>query len=299
VGLAELLEWDAPGVAVEAKFARLRANAHYPDAARAFAAAMLAQAEADRALDGILKDAGRNIAAKCLAYLHVTGGVTLPQLKALCGRIGMFSSGRARALLIYLRYLGYAEPAPERDPGGPRLYVPTERFMQTWRLHMRAMLECAAIVEPEVGRIIEGLDRPEVYDAFVRSISEGYLEALDHVDDKTPYFRSFMHPYAGTQLVHSLVVESPDAFPPRRPIAFSAAVSAQRFGVSRMHVSRMMEAARKRGLVSFPGEGAVLFEPAGREAMDYIYATQLVIFLSAAARTLKACPALAEPSQAA
>jgi hypothetical protein len=61
----------------------------------------LDQAEADRAIDGILKDAGRNAAAKCLAYLHVTGGLTLPRLQALCASIGFISPGRVRALLLY------------------------------------------------------------------------------------------------------------------------------------------------------------------------------------------------------
>ncbi|MGH6676347.1 MAG: hypothetical protein ACRECE_09025, partial [Xanthobacteraceae bacterium] len=54
---------------------------------------MLAQAEADPALDGILKDAGRNVGAKCLAYLHVTGGLTLPRLKAFCASIRLAPQG--------------------------------------------------------------------------------------------------------------------------------------------------------------------------------------------------------------
>jgi hypothetical protein len=73
------------------------------------------QCEADRLLDGVLKDAGRNVAAKCLAYLHVTGGLTLPRLKALCASTGLVSSGRARMLLIYLQHLGYARPAQRRE----------------------------------------------------------------------------------------------------------------------------------------------------------------------------------------
>lgn len=299
VSIADLLGWDAPDATVEETFARLRASPCYGDAARAFAAAMLAQAEADPALDGILKDAGRNIAAKCLAYLHVTGGVSLPRLKALCEQVGMVSTGRARALLIYLRLLGYAEPLPGRTRGGPRRYVPSARFMKTWRIHMRAMLECAALVEPEIVRVIERLDDPEVYDAFVLSISQGYLDSLDHLDDQSPIFRTFMHRYAGIQIVHALILECPEAFPPLGPIAFSPVATAKRFGVSRMHVRRMMEAARTEGLMSFADENVLVFEPAGREAVDYIYAAQLCIFLTAAARTLKARPELAGPREAA
>jgi hypothetical protein len=279
--------WDSPDTETEQRFARLRANDAYPRAARAFAAAMLSQAEADAALDGILKDAGRNIAAKALAYLHATNGVTLPNLKALCQRIGMVSPGRARALLLYLQYLGFVERLPRRSADQPRRYQPTPSFTLAWRRQMRAMLECAALIDPSANDVAAGLDDPTVYDAFVRSISEGYLEALSFVDDSSPYFRAFMHPYAGTQLVHSLVLLDPDHFPPRRSLAFSMNAAAARFGVSRMHVARMVELARRDGLVTLPERGQLRFEAAGRSAMDDIYATQLLVFLGAAARTLR------------
>ena len=278
--------WDSPDTETEQRFARLRANDAYPQAARAFAAAMLSQAEADSALDGILKDAGRNIAAKGLAYLHATDGVTLPNLKALCQRIGMVSPGRARALLMYLQHLGFVERMPERSADQPRRYQPTPSFTLAWRRQMRSMLECAALIDPAANQVAAGLDDPIVYDVFVRSISEGYLEALSLVDDRSPYFRAFMHPYAGTQLVHSLVLEDPDHFPPQRILSFSMKAAATRFGVSRMHVARMVERARRNGLVTLPERGHLQFEAAGRSAMDDIYATQLFIFLGAAARTL-------------
>jgi hypothetical protein len=76
--IASLLSWDAYGNEPEAAYARLRANPRYCVAVQTFARNMLAEAKADPALDGILKDAGRNVAAKCLAYPHVTGGLTLP-----------------------------------------------------------------------------------------------------------------------------------------------------------------------------------------------------------------------------
>ena len=278
--------WDPPDTETEQRFARLRADDAYPKAARAFAAAMLSQAAADPALDGILKDAGRNIAAKALAYLHATDGVTLPNLKALCRRIGMVSPGRARALLLYLQHLGFVERAPDRSAHQPRRYQPTPSFTLAWRRQMRAMLECVALIDPAANDVAAGLDDPIIYDVFVRSISEGYLEALSFVDERSPYFRAFMHPYAGTQLIHSLVLEDPDHFPPQRTLAFSMKAAAARFDVSRMHVARMVERARRSGLLSLPERGRLQFEPAGRSAMDDIYATQLLIFLAAATRTL-------------
>ncbi|MGH7057734.1 MAG: hypothetical protein ACREFZ_07575 [Acetobacteraceae bacterium] len=295
--LADLLAWGTDGATSEDRYARVRACPRYPDAARAFARAMLAQAEADRALDAVLKDAGRNVAAKCLAYLHVTGGLNLPRLKALCAETGLVSPGRARTLLMYLQHLGYATASPRRDARSPTRYDPTPRFLDTWRRQMCATLESAAIIEPAVSRVLACFDVQAVFECYVRSISEAYLQGLKDVDTRDPFFRTFMHSYAGTQIVHGLVLAAKDAFPPRDPIAFQLTETASRFSVSRLHVRRMMDAAQQGGLLRL-AEGALIFTPAGRAAVDHIYATQLIVFLVTAARTVETCAKLAEPPRA-
>ncbi|MGH8288063.1 MAG: hypothetical protein ACREV7_03425 [Steroidobacteraceae bacterium] len=272
----------------------MRASPRYADAARVFAGAMLAQAEADRALDALLKDAGRNVAAKCLAYLHVTGGLTLPRLKALCASTGLVSPGRARLLLMYLQHLGYATPAPRCEAKAARRYDPTPRFLATWRRHMRATLESAAVVEPAVSRVLTSLDTPGVFESYVRYISDAYLEGLKDIDIEDPFFRTFMHSYAGTQIVHGLVVAAGDGFPPRDPIAFHPTETAKRFSVSRLHVRRMMDAAQGGGLLRL-AEGSLVLTAAGVAAVDHVYATQLIVFLVAAARTARDCLELVEP----
>ncbi len=284
--IADLLAWDAHGITAADRYARLRANPHYPDAARVFARAMLAQAEADRAVDTVLKDAGRNVAAKCLAYLHVTGGMTLPRLKALCASTGLVSPGRARTLLLYLQHLGYAKASPRCDAKSPTRYEPTARFLETWRLQMCATLQSAAVIEPAVASVLARLDVQAVFEGYVRCISEAYLEGLKDVDTEDPFFRTFMHSYAGTQIVHGLVLAAHDAFPPRGSIAFQLTETASRFSVSRLHVRRMMEAAQRGGLLRL-ADGAVVFTAAGRAAVDHIYATQLIVFLVTAARMVR------------
>lgn len=293
-GSAPLSAWAAPGATAEDRYSRLRASPRYAAAARAFARAMLEQAAADHALDSILKDAGRNVAAKCLAYLHVTGGLTLPRLKALCVETGLVSPGRARALLIYLQYLGYVTAAPRKEAKAPTRYDPTARFLATWHRHMRATLESAAVVEPAVSKVLAGFDEQAVFECYVRCISEGYLEGLKNVDTEDPFFRIFMHRYAGTQIVHGLIFAGQDDFPPRDPIAFHRVEMARRFSVSRLHVRRMMDGAQREGLIRFADDGALVFTPSGRAAVDHIYATQLIVFLVAAARTLGSCPGLAQ-----
>jgi hypothetical protein len=291
--LTDLLAWNEQVATAEDRYARVRASPRYSDAARAFARSMLAQAEADRALDALLKDAGRNVAAKCLAYLHVTGGLTLPRLKALCASTGLVSPGRARLLLMYLQHLGYATPSPRCEAKAARRYDPTARFLETWRRHMRATLESAAVIEPAVSRVLASLDAPGVFESYVRYISEAYLEGLKDIDIEDPFFRTFMHRYAGTQIVHGLVVAARDGFPPHDPIAFHPTETAKRFSVSRLHVRRMMDAAQRGGLLRL-ADGSLVLTTAGRAAVDHVYATQLIVFLVAAARTVTDCPKLVE-----
>jgi len=287
--ITRLMRWDT-GVEISAEnFARLRADPRYPKAVRTFAASMLAAGDADRLLDGILKDAGRNVAALCAVHLHFTGGLTLPRLKTLCASFGLISPGRARALLLYLRYLGFVERATTHKRGEPALYVPTPRFLDTWREHQRAVLNAVQILEPAAGLLLDRFDEPGVFETFSKKLCEAFLDAAHHTDVDAPYFRVFMHRNAGIQIVHALLsADADDAFPPAQPIPFSLSATARRFRVSRIHVRRLVDAAQHEGLLRFSDDGAVTLEPAGRRTIDYVFATQMIRFLMAAARTMKA-----------
>jgi hypothetical protein len=293
--IARLMQWD-PGVGISAEnYARLRADPRYARAVRTFASNVLAAGDADRLLDGVLKDAGRNVAALSAVYLHFTGGLTLPRLKALCASFGFISAGRARALLLYLRYLGYVERSTTHKKGAPALYVPTARFLDTWRDYQRTILNAVQILEPAVGLLIDRFDEPGVFETFSRKLCEVFLDAAHQADVDAPYFRVVLHRNAGIQIVHALLAAEPDdVFPPVRPIPFSLSATARRFRVSRVHVRRLADDAAREGLLRFADEGTIALEPAGRMAIDHVFATQMIRFLMVAARTMKAGQDLAE-----
>src|ERR1700744_3813316 len=90
-----LESWVADARVPDSLRARMIAHPAYPAAARALAANMMAAGDADKALDGIFKDAGRYLAAVLAIYLHVSGGLTLPRLKEICPATGFLSPGRA------------------------------------------------------------------------------------------------------------------------------------------------------------------------------------------------------------
>ena len=283
------MRWDTGAEIGAESFAKLRADPRYPKAVRTFASNMLAAGDADRLLDGILKDAGRNVAALCAVHLHLTGGLTLPRLKALCTSFGLVSPGRARALLLYLRYLGFVERSTMHKKGAPALYVPTKRFLDTWRNHQRAVLSAVQVLEPAVALLLDRFDEPGVFETFSRKLCEAFLDAAQQSDLDTPYFRVFMHRNAGIQIMHALIAaDVDDSFPPARPIAFSLSATARRFRGSRIHVRRLIDAAEQEGLLHFSNGGAIVFQEQGRKAIDAVFAMQMIRFLMVAARTMKA-----------
>ncbi len=291
-----VMRWDSGPDMYDEIYPRLRAEPLYSQAVRRFAANMLAAGDADLALDGILKDAGRNVAALCAVYLHVSGGLTLPRLKSLCVGFGLTSPGRARALLLYLRYLGYVSAPEARAKGELAVYPAAPKLLVTWREHLRAVLDAVAVIEPQITELIDLFETPGVFETYAAALAEEFLATVPHFETNTPYFRLFMHRHAGIQIVHFLLAHAADeAFPPREPIAVSLSALAQRFGVSRSHVRRLIEAAERDGLIQRCNDGAVLWTPAGRAALDNVFASQMARFLASAARTMALRPDLFGP----
>lgn len=292
--IAALLRWDTGSVIADEAYGSLRANPRYAEAVRAFASNMLAASDADPFLDGILKDAGRTLAAMCSIYLHLSGGLTLPRLKALCVSFGVISPGRARTLLIYLRYLQYVEPLPATR-GSARLYAPKPAFLAAWSGLIRAVLGAMQVLEPGVRVLLSQFDKPGVFETSARYVCEQLLAAANQANLEAPAFRIFMHRYAGRQILQYLLSASgDDVFPPRGPIPISLTGMAERFGVSRIHVRRLLNAAQKEGLITRLNENTVVFEEPGRAALDRIFSIQIAHLLMAAACTLKARPDLLE-----
>jgi len=290
--MASLACWNVPGVDLEQAYARMSAHPRFSEAVRTFASNFLAAGEKDKALASIFKDAGHYVAAMVAIYLHLTGGLTLPRLKELCVSSGFVSPGRARALLLYLQYLGYVELFPVRDGRRASRYIPSASFLNAWRNQLRAALGGALLVEPAAARILDRLDSTPVFERFAKTHAVGLLEAAP-AQDNTANARAILHRNAGTQIVWSLIVaDEADPFPSGKALPFSVAGAARRFGVSRIHVRRILEAASQEGLLRVESDGRVAFEEFGRSTLALLYAGQLVQILRAAVVTLSEAPEL-------
>jgi hypothetical protein len=253
---------------------------------------MLAAATNDPCIHGLIRDAGRYIGALWSMYLHLNGGLTLPRLQALCVQTGYVSAGRARLLLIYLRYLKCIEPVGAPVPGAAVHYQPTAGFLKSWHAHLRDALEAAQIIEPAIGLILEKYDQPDVLETFTRMQSGGWLSSDSGIRDDDPFFRTFMHRNGGTQLLLTVMASDAPHFPPTAPLHLPLAGLARRFGVSRMQLRRMLVEAIAEKLMLPQTDGSLLLSDGMRLILARFYAVQLVELLRAAARTVRALPYL-------
>jgi hypothetical protein len=287
---SDLSSWRVQDADTDLYAPRVRAHPLFAKAARTLAANSLAAGDSGKALAGIMKDAGRYVAAMWAIYLHVSGGLTLPRLKGICASSGFLSPGRARAMLLYMRYLSYVVPAPGRVRGEPQRYVPTANFRESWRDHLRFAMQAACIIEPAVQTIIDRLHEDEVFERIARFQAEGLLSLSRTRDRETTHIRIFMHRHAGIQIMSTLLTAPGEAFPPEGPIAFSIAAAAQRFGVSRIHIRRMLNDAVREGFFSQANDGVVMMTDKAREELRMSYAMQFAQLLASAAAALAQAP---------
>ena len=264
------------------------AHPRFPAAARRLAHNLLTFADQNRAFDGIAKDAGRFALSFAAIYLDSTGGITIPRLKELCELFGVASPGRARAILFYLLFLGFA--APDGKEGRVSRYAATDRLREVWKLYLQARLDAASLVEPLALNIAANLNDPSYFAAFVRVQGSGISYLASELDRRSALQMSFQSAIldrnAGMQLLHylALQLQGDDDYPPAGAIALSVRDAARRLRVSRQHLLRLLRHAEAAGLLVRGKNGAVQFMPSLREETRRQVAIALTLELFVAAR---------------
>jgi hypothetical protein len=298
-----LRRWDVEDVIPDAMYAHVTSSADFPNAVRALSRNMLAAAARDRAFDGIAKDGGRYVATEWALYLDATGGLTLPRLKEICAASGILSPGRARAVLLFLRYLRYVDLTREQTGDGPALYRPTRSLIDAWRLMTRQRMTASRLLEPALDLVIDQLEEPKVLEAIFRHQGSGMFLVASRVDKNNPFLDIFLHRHAGVQMLHTIVVSADpdDEFPPLKPVPITIATIARQLNVSRTHVKRMLSAAERAGLLSGVDDGALVLKEPMRFAMRYVLATTLMANIIVASKVVRERPELfrARPALAA
>jgi len=245
---------------------------------------LLAASERDERLGAVFKDAGRYLTALFAAFLDISGGLTQPGLKQICGASGYVSPGRARALLGFMTHLGYLE----EQAGAWRT---TPAFMAAWRGYTGAALEAAALLAPETAPLIARLEEPDCFRLFLGIQAQRLFAASTVTSERPALMRIFIEHHAGSQILWALLIGGADSdFPWQGWAELSMSRVAARFDVSRMHVRRLIEAAVREGLLDHE-RGRVRATALFRDTIRPFFAFQLAELNAAAAATLAALPA--------
>jgi AraC-like DNA-binding protein len=217
-------------------------------------------------IDKALRDVTRLVVATFALYLDATpGGLTHSRLTALLEASRSGGRTHAYAMIAYMQFLAYIEPAGEGTSealgdGRARLYRPTERMRSAFRGYFTAQLRAIAPLHPEVTALADRLDEPQVFARYVALIGEGLLAStLLMRPQQEPPFNLFSRRKSGLVMLWTLLL-SPLQDGPWPPVGFfpvSVNDIARRAGVSRAHFQRLLDDGERAGLLA-RGEGGTV-----------------------------------------
>lgn len=213
-----------------------------------------------RETDPVLFDAFREIArfmSACLVlYLSAApGGLTYHRLGEVLAATRVGGFGRVRALILYLRAIGYIAPLPAAD-GREKRFGPTPTLVETFRRRFRRELELAGRLEPVCALAAARFDEPEIFTAFNIALGEGIIGAwLIELDG--PTLDVFSSRTGGYTIAAHMMASADDGglFPPVAPAPISVYALAKAANVSRRQVRLVQEAAAQAGFLVRDGDG--------------------------------------------
>lgn len=207
----------------------------------------------------LLRDLGRFAAGSWAIYLEATpGGLTAARMSETLQRTTISGPGRARALLAYLRFIGYLEPEPQKNDGRSRRLRTTQTMRAAFRQRLRRELEVRAHLDPAIPAVLARFDADDmVFNAFFVVLSEVSLTNLEMGAPRKNELDLFSERYAGLIILCEMLQRgaADDAFPPRGPLDFTVAGLAQRCETSRMQVTSLLRKARDAGYLIATDDG--------------------------------------------
>lgn len=244
----------------EAEILRVLHDPAFPAVARALAE-LGSGSGAGAVIDKALRDVTRLVVATFALYLDATpGGLTHSRLTALLEASHSGGRTHAYAMIAYMQFLAYIEPAGEGDDGRARLYRPTERMRAAFRSYFVAQLTAIAPLHPEVMTLVARLDEPEIFARYVALVGEGLLAStLLLQPERPPPFNLFSRRRSGLVMLWTLLLSPPeaDAWPPVGYFPVSVNDIARRAGVSRPHLQRLLDDGERAGLLAKGADGRI------------------------------------------
>lgn len=243
----------------------------------------------NRILNRILNDRGRLIFGMFAMYLDATPdengiGLTVTRIANLCQEADVCSRGRAKALVMLMRWAGYLEPSAiaAGSPANRRIrpLVPTARLLEQQRLRWENLYGGLSLLDPCGAEVLQRLDDPVFLRILTRELGERFFAGF-RVLHHAPEMSVFAERDAGILIVLSLMIsgEEGDVFPPARPVPVPIAALAAQLHVSRAHVLKLMREAEQAGLLErIPSaQGSVRMLPQLSEGMARFFAASFSV----------------------
>lgn len=245
----------------------------------------------NRILNRILNDRGRVIFGIFALYLDATPddngvGLTVTRIANLCQELGVCSRGRAKAIVMLMRWAGYLDAGPEAGANRrQRPLVPTQRMMDLQILRWRTILTSVAMLYPATTNALNLLEDRTFGQILIRQMGSRF-EAGFRLRHYAPEAMLFAERDAGVLIAWSLLISGVegDVFPPLEPVPVPVAALARQFFVSRAHVLKLLREAEQNGMIVRTPSAAgsvVLLEPM-RETMLNLLAAMFAAFADAA-----------------
>ncbi len=263
-------------------YAELVAHPRFEDACRLLVAKGMARYRQNSVFSRATKDVSRFFFGYFALYLHARGDLTLTTIRDLCSEMGLASPGRAAAILLRLRMIGYVQADTTQTDRRVRRYVPTQSMRAEFLQANRDELAALALIEPEADIAAKRLDDPAFYRAFMLRMGEGLAAVVADSGsggEERNATTLFTTRNSGTMILLDIAIsgEAGDAYPPRGPVKMNVRELSRKYDVSRSHVHKLLLDAEKAGLLTRnPDEQAGVFSEKLRTGIIDLHVAQLI-----------------------
>jgi hypothetical protein len=193
-------------------------------------------------------------------HLHATGRLYHRGLRAMMGndgRGGVISGGRATAVLWRMRSLGLVRSL-------------LAALVETYRAHTRATLEALALLDERATRVLEAWDDELTFVRLNSAMIELLLASIARKDVNQQPLHGVSYMAQGIPITLSVVAPAFETGAMAEgPVTVSLSAIAQRWGVSRPHVRRIVQRLERAGLQTDPADPQrYILTPAFRDAFE-------------------------------
>lgn len=268
----------------------LRAHPNFLVATEQLARELVELYRGNRLLNRILNDRGRAIFGMLALYLDAAPddrgvGLTVTRIANLCQETGICSRGRAKAIVMLMRWGGYLEVGPDSGPNRrQKPLVPSARMISEQIMRLRRIYGSLALLHPGAEEVLAGIDDPPLRMALTRQLGARFKAGF-RLQDFAPKAILFAERDAGLLIAWSLLISGTpgDTFPPSQPVPVPVAALSRQFFVSRAHVLKLLREAEDLGLIERTPTtaGSVRLLPAMHDTMFNLFAAMFAGYADA------------------